>query len=169
MDTTQKQYPVMPLKNTVLFPQQVIPIYVGRKKSLQLIEDLDPENKYLVVVAQQDGSVEDPKEEDLYSYGTLALVLKTFDMPDNSKSAIVQGISRLKILKYTKKEPFFCAAVEPVEDKPLKNTLKMDSLAKQLRQGFEDLMKVAPNLTEEHSGMLKNIQNMEPKWKPNLF
>ena len=52
MDTLQTQYPVMPLKNTVLFPQQVIPIYVGRKKSLQLIDDLDPENKYLVVVAQ---------------------------------------------------------------------------------------------------------------------
>ena len=74
MDTVQTQYPVMPLKNTVLFPQQVIPIYVGRKKSLQLIDDLDPDNKYLVVVAQQDGSVEDPREEDLYSYGTLALV-----------------------------------------------------------------------------------------------
>ena len=59
----------MPLRNTVLFPQQVIPIYVGREKSLKLIEDLDPENKYLVVVAQQDGSIEDPKQEDLYSYG----------------------------------------------------------------------------------------------------
>ena len=79
MDTAQKQYPVMPLKNTVLFPQQVIPIYVGRKKSLKLIEDLDPENKYLVVVAQQDGSVEDPKEQDLYSYGTLALLSLIFN------------------------------------------------------------------------------------------
>ena len=64
----------MPLRNTVLFPQQVIPIYVGREKSLKLIEDLESDNKYLVVVAQQDGSIEDPKKEDLYSYGTLALV-----------------------------------------------------------------------------------------------
>ena len=63
METT-KQYPVMPLKNTVLFPQQVIPIYVGREKSLKLIEDLPEKNKYLVVVAQQDGSIEDPKEDD---------------------------------------------------------------------------------------------------------
>ncbi|MFL3008150.1 MAG: endopeptidase La, partial [Candidatus Neomarinimicrobiota bacterium] len=155
-----QEYPVMPLRNTVLFPQQVIPIYIGRERSLRLIKDLDPKERYIVVVAQEDGSIEDPKDGDLYSYGTLAQVLKVFDMPDNSKSAIVQGISRLKILKYTKKEPFFCAAVEPVEDKPLDNTLKMDSLAKQLRQGFEDLMKVAPNLTEEHSGMLKNIQKL---------
>ena len=91
-------YPVMPLRNTVLFPQQVIPIYIGRNRSLKLINDLATDSKYIVVVAQEDGSVEDPKPEDLYSYGTLAQVLKVFDMPDNSKSAIVQGISRVKII-----------------------------------------------------------------------
>ena len=64
---TNKKYPVMPLKNTVLFPQQVIPIYVGREKSLKLIEDLPDDNKYLVVVAQQDGSIEDPKDCLLYT------------------------------------------------------------------------------------------------------
>ena len=88
------QYPVMPLRNTVLFPQQVIPIYIGRERSLKLINELDPKKRYIVVVAQEDGSIEDPKPEDLYSYGTLAQVLKVFDMPDNSKSAIVQGISK---------------------------------------------------------------------------
>ena len=88
------KYPVMPLRNTVLFPQQVIPIYIGRDRSLKLINDLDPKKRYIVVVAQEDGSIEDPKPEDLYAYGTLAQVLKVFDMPDNSKSAIVQGISR---------------------------------------------------------------------------
>ncbi len=65
----------------------------------------------MVVVAQQDGSVEDPKEQDLYSYGTLALVLKTFDMPDNSKSAIVQGVDRVKILKYEEGNDYFIADV----------------------------------------------------------
>ena len=93
------QYPVMPLRNTVLFPQQVIPIYIGRERSLKLINELDPKKRYIVVVAQEDGSIEDPKPEDLYSYGTLAQVLKVFDMPDNSKSAIVQGISRVKIME----------------------------------------------------------------------
>ena len=95
-----QEYPVMPLRNTVLFPQQVIPIYIGRNRSLKLINDLKQDSKYIVVVAQEDGAIEDPKPEDLYSFGTLAQVLKVFDMPDNSKSAIVQGISRVKILKY---------------------------------------------------------------------
>ena len=155
------QYPVMPLRNTVLFPQQVIPIYIGRDRSLKLINQLDPKKRYIVVVAQEDGSIEDPKPEDLYAYGTLAQVLKVFDMPDNSKSAIVQGISRVKILKYTNLEPYFFAAVESMEDKPIIDEVKIEALTTSLRQAFEDLMKVAPNLTEEHSGMLKNIQ------KPN--
>ena len=155
------QYPVMPLRNTVLFPQQVIPIYIGRDRSLKLINELDPKKRYIVVVAQEDGSIEDPKPEDLYSYGTLAQVLKVFDMPDNSKSAIVQGISRVKILEYVNHDPYFAAAVSSMEDEPIKDELEVDALANKLRQAFEDLMKVAPNLTEEHSGMLKNIQ------KPN--
>lgn len=152
------QYPVMPLRNTVLFPQQVIPIYIGRERSLMLINELDPKSRYIIVVAQEDGSIEDPKPSDLYSFGTLAQVLKVFDMPDNSKSAIVQGISRVKILDYTKKEPYFFAVVESVEDEVISDELEVDALASNLRQSFDDLMKVAPNLTEEHSGMLKNIQ-----------
>ena len=155
------EYPVMPLRNTVLFPQQVIPIYIGRERSLKLINDLNPKKRYIVVVAQEDGSIEDPKSSDLYAYGTLAQVLKVFDMPDNSKSAIVQGISRVKILDYTNQEPYFSAAVESMEDEPITDGLEVDALAANLRQAFDELMKVAPNLTEEHSGMLKNIQ------KPN--
>ena len=158
MENIQKQYPIMPLRNTVLFPQQVIPIYVGREKSLKLIEDLEPDNKYLVVVAQQDGSIEDPKQEDLYSYGTLALVLKVFDMPDNSKSAIVQGVERVKLLSFGDAEPYYTAVVERIKDNPIGDDLELDALAKNLRDTFTELIQVAPNLTEEHSGMLSNIQ-----------
>ncbi len=157
----KEEYPVMPLRNTVLFPQQVIPIYIGRDRSLKLINDLDPSSRYIVVVAQEDGTIEDPKSEDLYSFGTMAQVLKVFDMPDNSKSAIVQGISRVKILKYVQDEPYFKVSIELLKDNKIDDLLSVDALTNNLRQVFEELMKVAPNLTEEHSGMLKNIQ------KPN--
>ena len=155
------QYPVMPLRNTVLFPQQVIPIYIGRERSLKLINELNPKRKYIVVVAQEDGSIEDPEPKDLYSYGTLANVLKVFDMPDNSKSAIVQGISRVKILDYTSVDPYYRAAIQTLDDEPLENELELEALSNNLRQSFSELMNVAPNLTEEHTGMLSNIQ------KPN--
>jgi len=151
-------YPVMPLRNTVLFPQQVIPIYIGREKSLKLIEDLGPGDKHIVVVAQEDGSIEDPKPEDLYAYGTLGVVLKVFDMPDNSKSAIVQGIERVKLLSFGDAEPYYTAVVERIKDNPVSDDLELDALAKNLRDTFTELIQVAPNLTEEHSGMLSNIQ-----------
>tara|TARA_X000001036_G_scaffold440008_1_gene493678 strand:- start:95 stop:2482 length:2388 start_codon:yes stop_codon:yes gene_type:complete len=157
-----EEYAVMPLRNTVLFPQQVIPIYIGREKSLKLISDLESEKrKYIIVVAQEDGSIEDPKPEDLYSYGTLATVLKVFAMPDNSKSAIVQGISRVKILDYLSKEPYFKAAVSTISDDPIIDELEIKNSSESLRKSFADLIKVAPNLTEEHTGMLSNIK------KPN--
>ncbi|NOZ04123.1 MAG: endopeptidase La, partial [FCB group bacterium] len=151
-------YPVMPLRNTVLFPQQVIPIYIGREKSLKLINDLSPNNKHIVVVAQEDGSIEDPQPEDLYSFGTLAIVLKVFDMPDNSKSAIVQGVERVKILDYVGKEPYYIAAIDRIEEKEPKEDIELDALVNNLRKNFRELIQVAPNLTEEHSGMLSNIQ-----------
>jgi len=124
---------------------------------LQLIDDLDPDNKYLVVVAQQDGSVEDPREEDLYSYGTLALVLKTFDMPDNSKSAIVQGVDRVKILKYQEGDTYFMADVERIPESITSPDVQVEALAKSLKSSFTELIKISPNLNEEHAGMLSNI------------
>ena len=151
-------YPVMPLRNTVLFPQQVIPIYIGREKSLKLIEDLGGGDKHIVVVAQEDGSIEDPKPEDLYAYGTLGVVLKVFDMPDNSKSAIVQGIERVKLLSFGEPNPYYKVVVEKVSDQPIKDDLEVEALSKNLRNTFTELIQVAPNLTEEHSGMLSNIQ-----------
>ncbi len=153
-----KIYPVMPLRNTVLFPQQVIPIYIGRERSLKLIEELDPKDKHIVVVAQEDGSVEDPKPTDLYAYGTLAVVLKVFDMPDNSKSAIVQGVQRVKILSYVDEDPYFTASIEKIIAKDTKDDVELDALKNNLHTTFNELVKVAPNLTEEHSGMLTNIQ-----------
>ncbi len=157
-----EEYAVMPLRNTVLFPQQVIPIYIGREKSLKLISDIELEKrKYIIVVAQEDGSIEDPSTDDLYSYGTLATVLKVFAMPDNSKSAIVQGIARVKILDYISKEPYFKAAASKISDEPISNQRSLDDIVEKLRTSFSDLIKVAPNLTEEHTGMLSNIK------KPN--
>ena len=154
-----EEYAVMPLRNTVLFPQQVIPIYIGREKSLKLISDIELEKKkYIIVVAQEDGSIEDPNTEDLYSYGTLATVLKVFAMPDNSKSAIVQGIARVKILDYLSKEPYFKAVASKVNDDPIADELEIDGITENFRKSFSDLIKVAPNLTEEHTGMLSNIK-----------
>ena len=114
-DEALEIYPVLPLRNTVLFPQQIIPIYVGREQSLKLIADLPKGGKkYIVVVAQKDGSVENPKASDLYEYGTLAMVMKVFDMPDKSRSAIVQGLDRVKVKEFLKPDPYYKGLVEKI-------------------------------------------------------
>lgn len=148
--------PIMALRNTVLFPQQVIPIYVGRERSLKLIEDLPETKRRIVVVAQKDGSVELPDKEDLYEWGTIAQVLKIFNMPDGSKSAIVQGIERARIQSYIQQEPYFKGAVLKVQE-VYEPGIEIDALVANLHQLYNKLIKVAPYLTEEHTTILSNI------------
>ena len=89
MTKLKKTYPILPLRNTVLFPNQIIPIYIGREQSLKLISDVSEcEDKTIIVVAQKDGNEENPEPSDLYESAVLGKVMKVFDMPDKSKSAI---------------------------------------------------------------------------------
>ena len=110
-------YPILPLRNTILFPNQVIPIYIGRKQSLELIQGISNlKKKYIVVVAQRDGAIENPTDKDIYEYGTLATVMKIFDMPDKSKSAIVQGLVRVKLQEITDTNPYFVGLISRLRD-----------------------------------------------------
>lgn len=154
----EESYPVMPLRNTVLFPQQIIPIYIGREQSLKLIEDLPKGRRMLVVMAQKDGSIEVPTKDDLYEWGTLAAIMKIFDMPDNSKSAIVQGISRVKVRDYQTTGPYFRAKISRIEE-PSGDNLEISAMVTNLRQIYHRLIEVVPYLTEEQAGVLTNIHD----------
>lgn len=153
------QLPVMPLRNTVLFPQQVIPIYIGRERSLSLLEDLEEEEKFIGVVAQREGSIENPASEDLYTFGTIAQILKVFDMPDGSKSAIVQGLDRIGIDTWLEEKPYFRAVVKQVEEQYDEEDIEIEELQSNLRNIYQNLIKRAPYLMEEHQSMLSNIQH----------
>ena len=153
------EYSVLPLRNTVLFPNQIIPIYIGRKASLDLINDIgDSENKDIVVVAQKDGNVESPIDKDLYMTGTLATVMKIFDMPDNSKSAIVKGIRRVKLNKITSNSPYFKSTIEELTETvyPFE---ELDKLCSTLKKLFSNLIEIAPYLSEEQTNILINIKD----------
>jgi len=153
-----KSYPVLPLRNTVLFPNQIIPIYIGRKQSLKLIDDVSKsDEKQIIVVAQRDGNIENPKDKDFYEFGTLATVMKVFGMPDNSKSAIVKGIRRIKIDKYSQSSPYFTGTFIDVEEK-MSDTVEMDALCENLKTMFSNLIDIAPYLSEEQSNLLVNIK-----------
>jgi len=153
------EYSVLPLRNTVLFPNQIIPIYIGRKASLDLINDIgDSGNKDIVVVAQKDGNVESPVDRDLYMTGTLATVMKIFDMPDNSKSAIVKGIRRVKLNTITSDSPYFKSTIEELTEivYPFQ---ELDELCSSLKKLFSNLIEIAPYLSEEQTNILINIKD----------
>ena len=156
-------YSVLPLRNTVLFPNQIIPIYIGRKQSLQLITDISKQtDKTIVVVAQKDGNVENPKHDDLYEIATLATVMKIFDMPDNSKSAIVKGVKRVKIKKYINFSEYYKCEYEDIEEiKPVGDDIELQALCGNLKSLFTNLINVAPYLSDEQSNVLINIQKPE--------
>jgi len=152
-------YPILPLRNTVLFPQQIIPIYVGRKQSLQLIADLPKSGKkYIVVVAQKDGALENPSEKDLYQFGTLAMVMKVFDMPDKSRSAIVQGIERVKVKEFIKPNPYYKGLVNKVQGS-IQDSQALEKISLNLQEIFKKLIEIAPYLSEEQYQAISNIQN----------
>ena len=149
--------PILPLRNTVLFPQQIIPIYIGRDQSLKLIEDL-PENgdKKIIVVAQRDGSIENPTSDDLFEWGTLATVMRVFNMPDKQKSAIVQGIARIKIVKITQSDPFFIGNGIRFDD-PEDQSVELEAMMSNLHGIYQKLVDVAPYLSNEQYKQVTSI------------
>ena len=149
--------PILPLRNTVLFPQQVIPISIGREKSVSLISKVSETNKLIGVVAQRDGSIEHPQSTDLYAWGTLAAVLKVFDMPDGSKSAIIQGLHRIKLITYLEEEPYIKAAVQQISDDETTSDLEIEAMAVNVRSVFQEIVEIAPYLSMEHTSLLANI------------
>jgi len=152
-------YPILPLRNTILFPNQIIPIYIGRKQSLNLINDISSlDKKYVVVVSQKDGAIENPTDKDIYEYGTLATVMKIFDMPDKSKSAIVQGLIRVKLQEVTQKKPYFVGLISRVRDINV-NHSEIDSYSKLLKNSFSSFVDVASYLNEEQINALDNINS----------
>ena len=155
--------PVLPLRNTVLFPNQIIPIYIGRKQSLKLVTDVSKQSdKTIIVVAQKDGSVENPKGDDLYEIATLATVMKIFDMPDNSKSAIVKGIKRVKIKRFINYAEYFKCDYENIEEISSEfDETEVNAICGNLKSLFANLINVAPYLSEEQSNVLINIQKPE--------
>ena len=155
--------PVLPLRNTVLFPNQIIPIYIGRKQSLKLVTDVSKQSdKTIIVVAQKDGSVENPKGDDLYEIATLATVMKIFDMPDNSKSAIVKGIKRVKIKRFINYAEYFKCDYENIEEVSSEfDESEVNAMCGNLKSLFANLINVAPYLSEEQSNVLINIQKPE--------
>ncbi len=152
--------PILPLRNTVLFPGVVIPITVGRDKSIKLIRDCYRGNKIIGVVAQKDHEIEDPSQEDLNRVGTLAFIIRILQMPDGNTTAIIQGKKRFKIVEFFQETPYFKARVTAF-DKPdhrLK-TEEFEALVSTLKDMAIQIIKQSPNLPSDAVFAIRNIES----------
>jgi ATP-dependent Lon protease len=152
------ELPVLPLRGTVLYPDLILPIMVGRKKSVKLIDDAMDSDRIIGVITQKRSEIEDPKEADLYSVGVAALILRMIRELDGSQRVIVQGVSRMKIKEYFQREPYFKARVEVI-DEGLVQGVEIDALVMNLKNLFQRAVELAPYLTSELGTMVSNIKS----------
>jgi ATP-dependent Lon protease len=153
--------PILPLRNTVLFPGVIIPISLGREKSLRLIRDLQSSKGYFGAVAQKDLKVEQPAFEDLYEIGTVAKIIKVLEMPDNSTSVIIQGKKRFKMKQLVSTDPYYMAAVEGLEDTLPKstNSEEFQAVVSSIKDLSLRIIKASANLPPEASFAVRNIES----------
>lgn len=153
--------PVLPLRNTVLFPGVVVPITVGRDKSIQLIKDsYNSGNKTIAVVAQKDVKIEEPTYDDLHKTGTQAYILKLLTMPDGSTTAIIQGKRRIELVEMVADEPYFKSTIkQTLEDRSSVNDKKFKALLESVKDLSVQIIKLSPNLPSEAAFALKNIES----------
>ncbi len=149
--------PILPLRNTVVFPHQIIPISVGREKSILLIKETRSEGKLILLVAQKDGKVDHPKASDLFRWGTIATIMKVFKMPDGTQSVMVQGLARAQIIDFTQHDPYFKALVQPQFEKKSEG-LDIDALLGTVRGLFQKIVGLANYLTPEHAMLVANTE-----------
>ncbi|MFA6351646.1 MAG: endopeptidase La [Bacteroidales bacterium] len=151
--------PILALRNTVLFPGVVIPITVGREKSIRLVKEAYKHNKEIGVVSQKDTSVEDPGFEDLYQVGTMATIVKILNMPDDSTSVIIHGKRRFELLEITATEPYLRASVKPISDiKPTENTQEFEAIIGTIKDLALKIVQYSSSMPQEASFAIKNIE-----------
>lgn len=151
--------PILPLKNTVLFPGVVVPITVGRDRSLSLVKEAYESNKTIGVVAQKDEEDENPDEQDLYQIGTVAQILKLIKMPDGSKSIVIQGRTIFKVIEFTQRDPFFRADVEPYRQEMDISGVELDASIHSVKETASKIVNLSPNIPSEASIAINNISS----------
>ena len=152
--------PILPLRNTVLFPGVVIPITAGRDKSIQLINDANKRDKIIGVVAQRDEDVENPTSDDIYKTGVVAQILRVLKMPDGNTTVIIQGKKRFEIDEIIQQEPYLKARVkECAEDINIDDTKEFSAIIDSVKAQALEVIKENPMLPSEASFAIKNIQS----------
>ena len=152
--------PVLPLRNMVLFPTAVLPVSVGRESSLQLIREMQEKKGYFAVVCQKDPKLEEPTYKDIYPTGTIAKVIKVFEMPDGHVTALLQGMQRVNVKRFTRTAPYIRGSVERMEEiLPNKNDTEYNTVLDDCRDTVVKIMEMTEGIPPEAIYAIKNLQS----------
>ena len=160
-DQLPDSLPILALRNAVLFPGTVYPITIGREKSIRLIEDAERNNTFIGAVPQNDLSVEDPRKDDLYRYGTVAKIVKTLEMPDGTITAILQGFKRFEVEDVFEYSPYLLGRVRYMDDIVPEEDTKVRMIAESLKEKATAIIKSSTFVPREAAAALKGIDNFE--------
>jgi ATP-dependent Lon protease len=151
--------PILPLRNTVLFPGVVLPITVGRDKSIKAVNDAYKLDKLIGVLAQRDPNIEEPEPKDLCRIGTVARIVKLIKMPDGGTTIIIQGKKRFQLEDMTSEDPYFKAAISLFPDDEIPEGENFNAYVSSIKDLAAQIIQLSPNLPTEASIILKNIEN----------
>ncbi len=152
-----RRIPVLPVRDTVLFPHAVLPLTVGRESSIQLIESLGDE-RTIAVTAQKDARLDSPTPDDMHTVGTLATVHKVVRMPNQSRFVFTEGIERVRLVRYVQTEPFMVAEVETLRPAESESTSSVEALVRVVIGQFQQIVSESPTLSDELRTIAANIE-----------
>lgn len=163
IDTPNEQeiYPILPVKNTVMYPNVVIPITAGREKSIKLLQDAYQNKDYIGIISQKNDKVENPTHKDLYSVGTISKIIKIIKLPDGNVTAITRGIHRFKLKNLISTEPYFTAEISKLRDSSPKNKEEFYAIIENIKDLAIQIIKLDPNIPNAANFAINNIEKGE--------
>ena len=154
------ELPILPVRNTVLFPGVVIPITVGRQKSIKLVKKAYKGDKLLGVVTQRKANADEPTKDDLYTVGCMAVIVKLLTLPDGNTTIIIQGKRKFELGEIVKEDPYMTAKVTYLEETtPEKKTKEIKALLQSLKDAAMKIIKINPDIPQEAQIALENIES----------
>jgi ATP-dependent Lon protease len=159
-DIVPDTLPLMPVRDVVIFTDMLLPLFVGRKKSIRAVEEALSKEGYLLLATQKDPNVEDPGSGDIYTIGTVGRILRMLKLPDGRAKTLVQGVSKVKIKRYVRKRGFYRVKIEALEEPPFEDVnIEVEALMRNVREYSEKILALRGELTNDVSAILESIEN----------
>ncbi|REC75157.1 endopeptidase La [Chryseobacterium elymi] len=158
-NSEQRTFPILPVRNMVMFPNVVIPITAGRKTSIQLLDEAQKNGEFIGIVSQKNSDLEQPGEKDMYQTGTLAKIIKIIKLPEGNITAITKGFHRFKIKKIVENQPYFKAEITKLKDSQPKNKEEYEALLENIKDLALKIIELDPNIPNAANFAIKNINN----------